>query len=321
MAKQYTRAVQVANKEVQEALSPPAESLMKAVAENLPYILAVLEKKLCQGYAEGIEVQRRFEENRKAYKEYGGIRSPREMPERFPITPEKERRFCDLIQQKVEEWAQANPGKEVLKHKVFILLTLRLCRRYGVRRVDQLPAEKAAKAEAWLKAQPPFNVLGELGPLPAQLMGKRAEFRKTQRKAAEECGVGEPTFKDWETGRRTPSLRNIPALAAFLGKSENEIESLIAMQRSFQNKPVQTSSPLREMRRRAGYTLREAAKTIGISKDKVQRMEIGNKVRDAALLEQALAHYYTSIHKKEAGHIELPETDSGKVPLWERECT
>jgi transcriptional regulator with XRE-family HTH domain len=76
------------------------------------------------------------------------------------------------------------------------------------------------------------------------------------------------------------------------------------------------------MRRRAGYTLREAAKTVGISKDKVRRVEIAsNKVRNAALLEQALAHYYTSIHKKEAGHIELPETDSGKVPLWERECT
>lgn len=307
MAKRDTRTVQVVNREVHEALSPPAESLRKAVAENLPYILAVLEKTLCQGYGEGIEVQRRFEENRKAYKEYGGVRSPGEMQERFPITPEKERRFCDLIRQKVEEWAQANPGKEVLKHKVFVLLTLRLCRRYGVRRVDQFPAEQAAKAEAWLKAQPPFNVLGELGPLPAQLMGKRAELRKTQREAAEECGVGEPAFKGWETGRRTPSLRNIPALAAFLGKSENEIESLIAMQRSFQNRPVQTSSPLREMRRRAGYTLREAAKTIGISKDKVQRMEIASKkVRDAALLEQALVHFYTSIQKKEVGHIELP---------------
>jgi transcriptional regulator with XRE-family HTH domain len=286
------------NTEVHEVLAPAAESLRKAAVENLPYILAVLEKKFCQDYGEGIEVQKRFEENQKAYKEYGGVRSPKEMQKRFPITPEKERHFCNLIRQKVEEWAQANPGKEVLKQKVFVLLTLRLCRRYGVRRVDQLPAEKAARAEQWLKTQPPLNVLGELGPLPAHLMERRAELRKTQRQAAEECGVAEPTFKDWEIGRRTPSLHNVPALAAFLGKTESEVENLIAMQRSFQNKPIQTSSPLREMRRRAGYTLREVAKTTGISKDKVRRMEIGNRVGDAALLEQALAHFYTSMQEK-----------------------
>ncbi|MEW6448909.1 MAG: helix-turn-helix domain-containing protein [Bacillota bacterium] len=309
------------SREVLEALSPPAGSLKGGQKKIFRNILGVLEKELYKGYAEGIEIQKQFEQNRKVYQEYGGIRSPREMQKRFPITPEKERHFCNLIRQKVEEWAQANPGKEVLKHKVFVLLTVRFCRRYGVERVNQLPVEKAPEAEEWLKAQCPFKVLEDLGPLPAHLMEKRAELQKTQREAAEECGIGEPTFKDWETGRRTPCLRNIPAIAAFLGKSESEAENLIAMQRSFQNKSIQGSSPLREMRRRAGYTVREAAKTIGISRDKVQRLEIGNKVKNAELLKQVLEHFYTSGQKRKVNHIELPGPDSGKVPIWERDCT
>lgn len=309
------------SREVLEALSPPAGSLKREQKKIFRNILGVLEKELYKGYVEGIEIQKQFEQNREVYQEYGGIRSPREMQQRFPITPEKERRFCNLIQQKVEAWVQANPGKEVLKHKVFVLLTVRLCRRYGVERVNQLPVGKAPEAEEWLKAQCPFKVLEDLGPLPAHLMEKRAELQKTQREAAEECGIGEPTFKDWETGRRTPCLRNIPAIAAFLGKSESEAENLIAMQRSFQNKSIQRSSPLREMRRRAGYTVREAAKTIGISRDKVQRLEIGNKVKNAELLKQALEYFYTSGQKRKVSHIELPGPDSGKVPLWERDCT
>jgi transcriptional regulator with XRE-family HTH domain len=87
--------------------------------------------------------------------------------------------------------------------------------------------------------------------LGAHVRKRRLELELTQKQAAERLGVNPWTVLNWETGRRAPPIRSMPAILSFLGYDPFP-------------EPTTIAAKLLSKRRQQGWSIREAALHLGI---------------------------------------------------------
>ena len=91
---------------------------------------------------------------------------------------------------------------------------------------------------------------------------RRLELGLFQAQAGKLLGVCEATVKNWEKGHKGIPMRSYPAVLAFLGYDPHP-------------EPKTLSDQLQAIRRRNGWRLETAAKSIGVDEDTWRLWEAG----------------------------------------------
>jgi DNA-binding transcriptional regulator YiaG len=91
---------------------------------------------------------------------------------------------------------------------------------------------------------------------------KRLELALFQRQAAKLLGICQTTVMHWEKGQSDVPIRAYPAILAFLGYDPH-------------SDPTTLAERLQAIRRRKGWKVRKAAKSIGVDEDTWRLWESG----------------------------------------------
>lgn len=111
-----------------------------------------------------------------------------------------------------------------------------------------------------LKALKPKEFDFEPKTLGEHVRKRRLELRLTQKGAGECLGVNVFTVLNWEKGKRKPPIEAIPRIIGFLGYDPFP-------------KPTSHSEQLTALRRAMGWTVKEAARQLGIDPGTWSRWE------------------------------------------------
>jgi transcriptional regulator with XRE-family HTH domain len=111
-----------------------------------------------------------------------------------------------------------------------------------------------------LKALKPKESDFEPRSLGEHVRKRRGELRSSQKAMAERLGVSWSTVLNWETGRTEPLIESIAAIIEFLGYDPFP-------------KPTSHSEQLAALRRVKGWTVKEAARQLGIDSGTWSRWE------------------------------------------------
>jgi transcriptional regulator with XRE-family HTH domain len=118
------------------------------------------------------------------------------------------------------------------------------------------------------------------GTLGAAFRAKRWERRLDQQQAAQEIGVSVKTYWGWETNRREPDLRNIPAAIRFLGSDWRPDAGSLG-------------DRIRQTRTALGLSIEKLATFLGTNPSAISKWEGGRATpskRSAAKLQDWLLH-------------------------------
>ena len=110
---------------------------------------------------------------------------------------------------------------------------------------------------------PPDGYPEELRTLGNHLRAKRLDLGLLQREVARKLGVTEDTVHNWETDRKSPQLRSVPKIIAFLGYDPYDIQAATLGER------IVAAS------RRLGLSQKELARRLHIDQSTVGRNGTG----------------------------------------------
>ncbi|RDV81795.1 helix-turn-helix transcriptional regulator [Ammonifex thiophilus] len=218
--------------ELLDRLAPVLETHARQAAELAVRAVEAALLEVARQNRELFELKRRIDEDAEALKEYGGMGSVLELPEKVPVSVEVEERLLGRLREKARKWCDRYGEKKagLLFPAVFGRATVRVLKATGARRFSRLPAKVVSQVEELIESLDFGELVRDAGPLAVNLLARRLDLGLTQEGAAKECGVARKTYGDWETGRHVPHARNLPAVARFLGVSLAEAGMLVEEQ-------------------------------------------------------------------------------------------
>ncbi len=164
-------------------------------------------------------------------REHGGASSIVDAVMRFPVTEPEARSILRAIRERVDGFIAENPAWRPVAKTLFSRLVKRVQVGFSAPKVNKCPAIGFHDIMDFIKSYG-FSIPDD-GPLAAALLRARADAGITQKRAAQEIGVKEGTYQNWECGKNVPKEDKVLGIAKFLGKTETGVWNLMEMQRLF----------------------------------------------------------------------------------------
>jgi len=199
------------------------------------------------------------------------------------VDPAAARELRETIFKRVDDHVERYPILKPLR-KCFIY---RICRyvarelgRSSAYHVTRGPAERGKR----LALSYPLPEPGTMRPVQAHLLDACARSGLDFRSAARAIGVTTSSFVRWVMGDAHPRAQHEPAILRFLRDAGVDTTGplLERKARPGAGKAVLPAEELRNLRRKANLTLKEAARLAGVSPDQLGRAERGIPVNAAA---------------------------------------
>lgn len=146
-----------------------------------------------------------------------------------------------------------------------------------------------------------------------RLKALRKEAGLTQKDMARNFGTSQPSYQQWESGKRTPNSDNLEKLANFFNVSTDYLIGLSDTKTTAQAIEIPNTSTfaqrLKALRKEAGLTQKEIAEQLGIKQPTYAQWENGRVKPKAETLEK-FSNFFNVSTDYLLGHTDIKTTPS-----------